>query len=42
MPLDYTLLTAVIAVPLGILMMRFVGVLSLLFEISDSLWMLPL
>ncbi|MGR3615306.1 MAG: hypothetical protein ACU0BB_04625 [Paracoccaceae bacterium] len=42
MALDYTLLVAIIGVPLGVLMMRLVGMIALLHEISASLWMLPL
>ena len=42
MALEYTLLVAAIGIPVGILMMRFVGMISLLYEISDSVWMLAL
>jgi hypothetical protein len=42
MSLDYVLLTGVIGVPLAILILRFVGVIGLLYEISASLWMLPI
>jgi len=42
MALEYTLLTAAIGVPLGILMMRLVNMVALVNEISASIWMLPL
>lgn len=42
MPLDYTLLVAVIGVPLMMLILRFVGVIGLLYEITAATWMLPL
>ena len=42
MSLEYVLLVGVIGVPLGIFILRFVDVIALLYEISASLWMLPL
>lgn len=42
MTLDYVLLTAIIGVPIGIILIRMVGVIELLYEISASLWMLPI
>lgn len=42
MTLDYVLTVAVIGVPLAILIMRFGGVIALMYEILASMWMLPI
>lgn len=42
MTLNYVLLLGVIGVPLMLLIFRMIPTLGLLFEISASLWMLPI
>jgi len=42
MALEYTLVVAIIGVPLMALLFRLGVAVSLLFEISESLWMLPI
>lgn len=42
MTLEYTLLVAVIGVPLMALFFRLGGIVTLLFEIAENLWMLPI
>jgi len=41
MALDYALLLGIIGVPLAIFIMKMVGVLGLMFEIMESIMMLP-
>ena len=41
MTLDYALVVALIGVPIAIFIMKLVGVLGLMFEILESLMMLP-
>ncbi len=42
MTLEYTLLVAAIGIPIAMLMMRMITTIGLLYEISASLWMLPI
>jgi hypothetical protein len=42
MTIDYILLVGIIGVPLAIFIVRFVDVIALLYEISASVWMLPI
>lgn len=42
MTLDYVLLVGMIGVPLGILIMRSINAVAILYNISASLWMLPI
>jgi membrane-bound ClpP family serine protease len=42
MTLEYTLLLAAIGIPIIMLVMRMITALGLLYEISASLWMLPI
>lgn len=42
MTLDYMILLAAVGVPMGMLTVRMVGMIALMFETSAGLWMLPL
>lgn len=42
MAVDYTLVVAFIGVPIAMLVMKYVGVLALMYEIVMGLWMLPI